>query len=156
MKHGYYSLICCFIACFSFAQPIFNSIDTLLAKNFEALNQDDSVYYVSLLNKAAIYKNKNLKNRSDSLKLLKPFTDAFSEMTDELRDFAGSPDMEVKFESYTSHNTKEYDAKVSGKILLQVNLLINNTFTVKVPFMIMGNNGSYAIENPMMVMFVDP
>jgi hypothetical protein len=155
MKHWYYSLICCFIVCFSFAQPTFNSIDTLLTKNFEAVNLDDSVYYVSLLNKTAIYKSKNLKSKSDSLKPLKPFTDAFSDMINELHDFAGSADVEVKYESYTSHNTKEYDAKVTGKIMLQVNLLINNTFTVKVPFMIMGYNGSYAIENPMMVMFAD-
>lgn len=155
MKRWYYSLIAFFITCFSFAQPSFNSIDTLLSKNFEALNADDSVYYVSLLNKPVIYKNKNLKNRSDSLKLLKPFTDAFSDMIDELRGFAGSSDVEVKYESYTSHNTKEYDAKVTGKIMLQVNLLINNTFTVTVPFMIIGYNGLYAIETPMMVMFAD-
>jgi len=155
MKHWYYSIIACFMACFSSAQPIFNNIDSLLTKNFEAVNLDDSVYYVSLLNKPAIYKNKNLKNKSDSLKILKPFTDAFSDMIDELRDFAGSSDAEVKYESYTSHNTKEYDAKVTGKIMLQVSLLINNTFTVKVPFMIMGYNGTYTIENPMMVMFAE-
>ncbi|MES2131408.1 MAG: hypothetical protein V4506_03605 [Bacteroidota bacterium] len=156
MKWYKYSfLVCCFISSASFAQPTFNSIDTLLAKNFEAVNLEDSVYYISLLNHSAIYKGKNAKNKADSLKVLKPFSEAFFDMMDELTDFAGNDDIEVKYESYKSHNTKEHDAKITGKIMLQVNLLINNTFTVTVPFMITGYNGKYAIENPMMVMFAD-
>jgi len=132
---------------------MFKSIDSLLTKNFEAVSLRDSAYYLSLLNLPAISQGKKLKNRSDSLKLVKPFTDAFSEMSKELRDFAGSDDVEVKYESYTSANTPYYDSKVKGRIMIQVSLLINNTFTVKLPFFVMGNEGVYTIEHPMLVMF---
>lgn len=156
MKWYKYSFsVCCFISSVIVAQPTFNSIDTLLTKNFEAVNLEDSVQYIALLNHSAIYKGKTIKTKADSLKVLKPFSEAFFDMIDELVDFAGNDDIEVKFESYKSHNTKEYDAKVTGKIMLQVNLLINNTFTVTVPFMVSAYNGKYAIENPMMVMFAD-
>jgi hypothetical protein len=154
MKSGIYSLILfCLLASASPAQPMFKSIDSLLTKNFEAVSLRDSAYYLSLLNLPAISQGKKLKNRSDSLKLVKPFTDAFSEMSKELRDFAGSDDVEVKYESYTSANTPYYDSKVNGRIMIQVSLLINNTFTVKLPFFVMGNEGVYTIEHPMLVMF---
>ncbi len=156
MKSVIYSLILfCLLAPASRAQPTFRSIDTLLMKNFEAVSLKDSAYYLSLLNLPAISQGKKLKNKSDSLKLLKPFTDAFSDMSKELRDFAGSDDIEVKYESYTSANTAYYDSKVKGKIMVQVSLLINNTFTVKVPFFLMGNDGVYTIEQPMLVMFAE-
>lgn len=156
MKSGIHSLILfCLLASVSPAQPAFKSIDSLLMKNFEAVSLKDSVYYLSLLNLPAIAKDKKLKNKSDTLKLVKPFTDAFSEMSRELRDFAGNEDIEVKYESYTSSNTAYYDSKVKGKIMIQVNLLINNTFTVKVPFFVMGNEGIYTIEEPMLVMFAE-
>lgn len=156
MKSGIYSLIFfCLLAFASPAQRTFNSIDSLLTKNFEAVSLKDSAYYLSLLNISAIAKDKKLKNKSDTLKLVKPFTDAFSDMSKELRDFAGSDDIEVKYESYTSSNTAYYDSKVKGKIMIQVNLLINNTFTVKVPFFVMGNEGVYTIEHPMLVMFAE-
>lgn len=156
MKPAKYSLILfCVWASMSYAQPTFRSIDTLLMKNFEAVNLKDSVYYISLLNMPVLSKGKNMKHKSDSLKVVKPFMGSFSDMIRELRDFGGTDDIELKYESYKSSNTAEYDAKVHGKILLQVNLLINNTFTVTVPFFIMGYNGTYAIEQPMMVMFAE-
>ncbi len=148
-------VIGCFVNSFSFAQLTFASIDTLLAKNFEAVNMEDSTYYFSLLNTPAIYKGKKLKNKSDSLRVLAPFSEAFFEMIDELTEFAGNDDITVKVESYKSHNTKAFDAKVTGKLLVDVNLLINDTFTITVPFIINAYNGVYAIENPMMVMFED-
>lgn len=154
MKSVIYSFILlCLMASASRAQQTFHSIDTLLMKNFEAVGQKDSAYYVSLLNLKKIMPAKGIKSRSDSLKVLKPFTDAFFEMAAELREFAGSDDIEVKYESYTSTNTAYYDTRVKGKIMAQVSLLINNTFTVKVPFMIAADNGTYTIEHPMMVMF---
>lgn len=137
------------------AQPAFRSIDTLLFKNFEAVDARDSVYYLSLLHVKKIIPAKGVKNHSDSLKCLKPFFDRFSEMVAELQDLAGSTEIEVKYESYTSGNTPEYDARLNGKLLLQVTLLINNTFTVKVPMVIVAQNGIYTIEYPMMVMFAD-
>lgn len=137
------------------AQPTFKSIDSLLIKNFEAVSLKDSSYYMSLLNIPAIVRDTKLKTKSDTVKLLKPFTDAFFDMVAELREFAGTDDIEVKYESYTSSNTAYYDTKVKGKIMIQVSLLINNTFTVKVPFFVMGNEGIYTIEQPMMVMFAE-
>jgi hypothetical protein len=154
MRFAIHSLILfCLLASASIAQPTFKSIDSLLIKNFEAVSLKDSSYYISLLNIPAISKDVKLKTKSDSVKLLKPFTDAFSDMVTELREFAGTDDIEVKYESYTSSNTAYYDTKVKGKIMIQVSLLINNTFTVKVPFFVMGNEGVYTIEHPMPVMF---
>lgn len=156
MKSGIYSLVLfCLLAFASPAQPTFKSIDTLLMKNFEAVSLLDSSYYLSLLNFPAISKGKKLKDASDTLKLVKPFTDAFSQMSAELRDVAGNDDIEVKYESYTSSNTAYYDSKATGKLLLQVSLLINNTFTVKVPFFVMAHQGIFTIEQPMMVMFAE-
>lgn len=156
MKSGIYSLlILCLLVSGSRAQPAFRSIDTLLMKNFEAVSLRDSSYYLSLLNLKKILPAKGIKSKSDSLKVLKPFTDAFSQMVAELREFAGSDDIEVKYESYTSSNTGYYDSKATGKLLLQVSLLINNTFTVKVPFFVMADNGIFTIEHPMMVMFAE-
>ena len=154
MKYLSYMLILCAIAPAAFSQPTFKSMDTLLTKNVEAINLKDSAYYLSLLNQPAIFKGKALKTKADSLKIVKPFLQAFSDMIEELADFAGSSDMEVKFESYRSHS-KASDDKITGRILVHVNLLINNTFTVTVPFSIAAYNGTYAIESPMMVMFAD-
>lgn len=156
MRFAIHSFILfCLLASASKAQPTFKSIDSLLIKNFEAVSLKDSSYYISLLNIPVISKDTKLKTKSDSIKLLKPFTDAFSDMATELREYAGTDDIEVKYESYTSSNTAYYDTKVKGKIMIQVNLLINNTFTVKVPFFVMGNEGIYTIEHPMLVMFAE-
>ncbi len=156
MRFAIHSLILfCLLASASMAQPTFKSIDSLLIKNFEAVSLKDSSYYMSLLNIPAIVRDTKLKTKSDTVKLLKPFTDAFFDMVAELREFAGTDDIEVKYESYTSSNTAYYDTKVKGKIMIQVSLLINNTFTVKVPFFVMGNEGIYTIEQPMMVMFAE-
>ncbi len=156
MKHFKYILIlCCFSATSFFAQPTFTSIDSLLTKNFDAVNLQDSAYYMSLLNHQGIFKDRKIKTKADSLDVLKPFSDAFSDMIDELIDFAGNDDIEVKYESYDPLNSREFNAKVTGKIIVHVKLVINNTFTVKVPFTIMAYSGLYTIENPMMVMFAD-
>lgn len=156
MKSAIYSLILfCLLASAASSQPSFQSIDTLLIKNFEAVSLKDSAYYLSLLNLKKIMPSKGIRNRSDSLKVLKPFTDAFSDMAAELREFAGTDDVEVKYESYSSGNTSYYDTRATGKLLIHVNLLINNTFTVKVPFVIMADKGMFTIEHPMMVMFAE-
>lgn len=156
MRYALYSLIAiCLITAKTHAQPAFRNMDSLLTKNFEAVSLRDSAYYLSMLNLEAILPAKKLRTRNDSLKFLRPFTEAFTQMSAELREFAGSEEMEVKYESYTSSNTAYYDAHSTGKLLLQVSLLINNTFTVKVPFFVMANQGRFTIEQPMLVMFAE-
>lgn len=157
MKSILYSFFfCCLMAASLRVQPSFRSMDTLLMKNFETVGVRDSVAYLSLLNlKTIIGPSKKMKSHADSLRELKPYTDAFSQMATELREFAGTDDIEVKYDSYTSGNTAYYDTKASGKLLLQVTLLINNTFTVKVPFFVMADKGRFTIEHPMMVMFAE-
>jgi len=155
MKYFNYIWICCCFSSTVFSQPAFTNIDTLLTRNFEAVNLRNVAAYHSLLNTPVIFKSKLSKTKADSVVVLKPFTEAFAEMIRELTDFAGSDDIEVRYENYEPMNTKEYNSKVRGKIIVHVNLVINNTFTVKVPFVIMAYNGTYAIEQPMMVMFAE-
>lgn len=155
MKRSKYIFI---LWCFSstlFSQSAFKNIDTLLTRNFESVNLKNEMTYLTLINKEAVFKGKTAKTKADSSAVLKPFSDAFEDMVKELTDFAGINEIEVKYENYEPLNTNYYNSKVTGKIIVNVNLVINNTFTVKAPFAIMADKGTYTIEHPMMVMFAE-
>ena len=135
------------ISCFS---QSFSNLDSLLIKNYEAVNKRDSIYYLSLINQTAIYKN--AKTKADSLAIIKPFLKAFHDVIDELTEMAMTSDFTVTYSNYeyrNKNNTKE------GRLMLHVNLIINDSFTVKMPFSINAQDGRYTIESPMLVMVVD-
>lgn len=138
-----------------FSQPTFNSIDSLLYQNFNAVNLNDSALYVSLLNYPNIYSEKNLKSKSDSIQILKPFTNAFNDLVSELSEMAGTPDFNIKYDSYELLGKRNVNQGTNEKLKINVKLLINNNFTVKIPFYIFSNLGKYTIESPMLVMFVN-
>lgn len=151
----YIILVFCFACVTMLSQPTFTSIDSLLIKNFEAINLQDSSYYMSLINQPGIFKDKKFKSKRDSLEILKPFAEAYLDIIDELKDLSGSEDIEVKYDGYNPLNSREFNSTVTGKIIVHVKLIINNTFSVQIPFAIMAYNGVYAIETPLMIMFVD-
>ncbi len=137
------------------SQKMFSSIDTLLFKTFKTVNDDDTIAYLSFVNLPYIFKDKNLQIKKDSILALKPFTEAFTEILDELKELAAGDEINIKYDSYDPLNSREFNATVTGKILVHVKLIVNNTFTVKIPFSIAAYNGLYTIESPFMIMFVD-
>lgn len=144
-----------FISSFAFSQTTFNNIDTLFTKNFNTVNLKDSSLYLKVLNQSVIFKDKNAKNKSDSLLVLKPFTDAYSDLIESLTEMTLSPDFTIEYSNYECLNKKLILANAEGKTPLHVNLIINNSFTVKMLFWVMADKGVYSIDTPMILMFVE-
>lgn len=144
-----------FISSLAFTQTNFTNIDTLFTKNFNAVNLKDSSLYLKVINQSAIFKDKNAKNKTDSLHLLKPFTDAFSDLIESLTEMTLSTDFTVEYSNYECLNKKLILANSEGKTPLHVNLIINNSFTVKMLFWVTAHKGTYSIETPMAPMFVE-
>lgn len=143
------------ISSVAFSQTTFNNIDTLFTKNFNTVNLKDSSLYLKVLNQSAIFKGKTVKSKSDSLLILKPFTDAYSDLIESLTEMTLSPDFTVEYSNYECLNKKLILANAEGKTPLHVNLIINNSFTVKMLFWVMANKGVYSIDTPMIPMFVE-
>ena len=87
------------------------------------------------------------------MQLLKPYTDAFTHLISELADMAGTPDFTVNYESFELIGQKEINLQSNDRIRLNIKLLINTNFTIKMPFFVKIRQGKYAIESPMIVMF---
>lgn len=137
------------------SQTTFTSIDSLLAKNFETVNKRDSINYLSLINQQLIFKNKPSKTKTDSLLILNPFKESFNLIIESITDMTADPYFTVTYIDYECKNKKTVTAKMNGKIPVHVNILVNNTFTLKLPFIVYATNGLYSIIDPMMVMFVE-
>lgn len=136
----------------SFSQFLFNNLDSLLTKQYNALNQRDSVYYLSLINQPAVFIN--AKTKADSLTILKPFTEAFNDVIDELAEMAMNPNFTVAYAGYEFRNKNESKGK-EGRLPLHVKLIINDSFMIKMPVFINTHKELYAIESPLLVMIVD-
>ncbi len=143
-----------FFSLITFSQPFFTSIDSLLIKNFRAVNLRDSVAYMKLVNQTSLFRNKKNSSGQDSLLLLKPFTNAFSDLIASLADMTLNPDVVVSYSRFELMNQKD-TAQKNGKIRMHVELIINNTFAIKMPFIATVSNGQYCIDTPMMVMFLE-
>jgi hypothetical protein len=142
----------CLLSARSFSQPTFTSIDSLLSKTYSAVNLKDSAIYVSLLNQTHIYLNKKCKTSSDSLVALKAFTTSFKNLVNELAEISGTPDFTVGLVGYELFNFS--NSKGDDKVRVQVKLLINNNFTVKMLLIINKLKELYTIENPLLVGFL--
>ena len=153
--HKYIFVSFIFISFVSFSQPTFNNIDTLFSKNFNTVALKDSSQYLKVLNHSAIFKGKSAKNKSDSLLILKPFTDAYSDLIESLTEMTLSPDFTVEYSNYECLNKKIILANAEDKTPIHVNLIINNSFTVKMLFWVTAYKGVYSIETPMIPMFVE-
>ncbi len=136
-----------------FSQTTFSNLDSLLTKNFESVNRKDSIYYLSLINQHAIFKDKKERTKADFLIILTPFFKAFSELIATLTDMTGNSDFTIRYLDYECKN--KVIINTNGKIPLHVNAVVNNSFTLKFPFVVYVNNGLYSIKDPMMVMFVE-
>ena len=137
------------IPCFS---QSFSNLDSLLIKNYEAVNKRDTVYYLSLINKTSIYKN--AKTKADSLAIINPFKEAFRDIIDEFTELSMSPDYTVAYAGYEIRN-KSKSVETEGRLALHVNLIINDSFSIKMPVFIDCHSGLYSIQSPMLVMVVD-
>jgi hypothetical protein len=137
-----------------FSQTTFSNLDSLLNKNFQSVNNRDVVSYLSVINQKAIFDSKKIEKKSDSLLILQPFTDAFQDLIDNLTDMTSSADFTVEYLDYQLLN-KSQKLPENGTIRLHANMIINNTFSVKMPMTIVVKNDQYSIESPMSVMFLE-
>lgn len=138
----------------SFSQPVFSNIDSLLIKNIDALNKRDSVYFISLLNHSAIFKEKVNLTKNDSLLVLRPFTESFFETIESLKEFGLSTDVTVAYSGYETVFRKSDISKEHGKVPLKVSLILNDSFIVKLLFEVIADNGHYSLESPMKDMLI--
>ncbi len=153
--HKYIFVSFLLISSIAFSQPTFTNIDTLFTKNFNTISLKDSSLYLKVLNQSAIFNGKPVKNKSDSLLILKPFTDAYSDLIESLTEMTLSPDFTVEYSNYECLNKKLILANAEGKTPIHVNLIINNSFTVKMLFWVTAYKGVYSIETPMIPMFIE-
>ena len=152
LKYIFVFLVLTSASCFS--QTTFTNLDSLFTRSFDAVNKRDSIYYLMLVNQMAVFKEKKVKTTSDSLMALKPFTEAFRDLIDELAEMTTSADFTVKYLSSELRN-KTMVLPTKGKLPMHVNLVVNDNFVVKMPIVIFINSGQYSIEYPMTVMFAE-
>jgi hypothetical protein len=138
----------------SFSQTTFSNLDSLLSKNFQAINNRDSVSYLSLINQSAVFSGKKVKSKSDSLMVLQPFKDAFRDLMDNLADMTSGADFTVKYADYEFIH-KGARLPENGTVRIHANMIVNNTFSLKMPMAIVIRNGQFSIESPMTVMFLE-
>ncbi|MDF2449609.1 MAG: hypothetical protein K0R26_2113 [Bacteroidota bacterium] len=136
------------------SQTTFNNLDSLLTKNFKAVGERDSVYYLSLLNQQEIFRNKVVKTKADSLLILKPFTDAFIETHESLKELVLTPDLSVVYSGYESFAKKTDVSTAVGKVRLIVDLVLNDSFVLKFVMDITANKGIYSLDSPLLFMYV--
>lgn len=151
IKFKYIFVFLVLTSTFCFSQS-FSNLDSLLTKQYDALNRRDSVYYMSLINQSAILKK--AKTKTDSLIILKPYTEAFNDVIGELAEMAMSADFTVAYAGYEFRNKNACKEK-EGRLPLHVNLIINDSFSIKMPVSIDAHKEQYTIESPLLVMIVD-
>ncbi len=144
-----------FLSALSFSQPVFSNIDSLLVKNVNALNLKDSSYYAGILNYTVIFKGKKTITKEDSLVVLKPFYEAFSDVIESLKELSVSPDFTVTYSGYECLFKKMDLSKENGKARLKVSLILNDSFVVRMLFDILVDNGQYSIDSPLLDMFIE-
>ena len=137
----------------TFSQSSFSSLDHLFSKTISVINQKDSSKYISILDLKSVFIGKKLYTKIDSITILKPYYEAFSQLIRELIAMDKKNDFDVKYEAYEILGKKEINPKENEKMIVQVKLLVNNTHKVKMIFFISTYLGQYFMEKPMMVGF---
>lgn len=153
--HNYIIVFFVFISTHFFGQTTFSNIDTLLSKVYHTLNLKDSSQFLALVNQPAIYKDKKIKSKGDSLEILKPYTESYRDLCESIEDMVSSSDFTITYSEYATVNKRPFDLTLKGKTILHVKLIVNDNFSLTVPFMLTANNGVYTIESPLMAMFVE-
>lgn len=144
-----------FISTQFFSQTTFSNIDTLLTKTFNSVSLKDSSQYLAFVDQSAIFKDKKVRTKSDSLAILKPYIESYRDLFESFEEMTASPDFIVSYSEYSIANKKPLDVTFKGKILLHVKLIVNDNFTVTVPFMLTADKGIYSTDSPLMAMFVE-
>lgn len=139
----------------SFSQKSFSNLDSLLRKNYKTVSKRDTNAYILLLNKDAIFKEKNVITKSDSLLILKSFKDAFKKVIESLGEMVHDNKFTVSYLEYETINKMPINNSMQGKIIVHVKLLVNSKFIIKMPFVVVKKNEKYSIENPMIILFND-
>ena len=154
MKHSKHIFIFfSLISIKTFSQSTFSSLDILFNKTISAVNQKDSAMYISLLHLPSIFSEKKNYTKTDSLTLLKPYKEAFSQLVTELIAIDNKKEYIVKYDSSEVLGNKNINPKVNEKLIVQVKLSVNVTHKVKLIFFISTYQGQYFMEKPIMVGF---
>lgn len=144
-----------FLSSISFSQTSFSSIDSLLFKVFETLNLNDSSKYISLVNQKALFSDKKVYSKKDSLMIMQPFYDSYSNFRASIDDMVSGNDFTIGYLEFKTTSGKEIDNSVKGKISLKVKLVVNETFSITCPFIVNVGKDGFTSENPLMPMFLE-
>ena len=154
MKHSKHIFIFfSLISIKTFSQSTFSSLDILFNKTISAVNQKDSAMYISLLHFPSIFNEKKIYTKNDSITLLKPFKEAFSQLISELIAIDNKKEYVVKYDSSEILGLKNIDPKVNEKLFVQVKLSLNVSQKLKMIFFVSTYQGQYFMEKPIMVGF---
>lgn len=138
-----------------FSQTSFKNIDTLLFKVFETVNLNDSSKYIGLLNQQTLFMDKKIYTKKDSLTVLTPFYDFYSDFRVSIADLASSDEFTLSYLEFVNPLKKTINPDHNGKVLLHVKLIVNETFAVTVPFKLTVRDGLYYTEDPLIAMFLE-
>lgn len=143
------------IGSLSFSQTSFKNIDTLLFKVFESVNLNDSSKYINLVNQQALFSEKKVHTAKDSLAILTPFYDFYSDFRTSLSDLASSNEFTVTYLEFVNPLKKPITSGYNGKVMLHVKLVVNETFAITVPFKLTIREGQYFTEDPLVALFLE-
>lgn len=144
-----------FLGSLIFSQTSYNNIDTLLFKVFETVNLKDSSKYISVINTKGVFTEKKIYSKQDSLIRYQPFYESYSDFVSSIAEMAGSENFTIRYLEFSNPSQKNTETSFSGKILLHVKLLVNDSFVITCPFTLTCHNGTYTSENNLMTMFLE-
>src|ERR1700752_3061899 len=116
------------IGSFCFSQTTFKNIDTLLFKVFESINLNDSSKYIKVVNQNALFSEKKVFTQKDSLTILKPYYEAYTDFRESISDMVTSNEFTISYVEFSNPLKKSLDVSVNRRVLLHVMLAVNETF----------------------------
>jgi len=152
---NYISVFLLLTSSFCFSQTIFKNIDTLLFKVFESVNLNDSSKYIKVVNQKALFLEKKVFTQKDSLTVLKPYYESYTNFRESISDMVTSNEFTISYVEFSNPLKKSVEATANGKVLLHVKLAVNETFVVTVPFMLTIKDGFYFTEDPLKALFLE-
>ena len=128
MKKLKYIIVFLVLASNSCFSQTFNNLDSLLRKNFEAVNKRDSAYYLSIIDQKILFFDKKMYYKNDSAAILNPFTNAFRDLIGELVEMTVDSNFTVNYSNYEYRNKRIAEVK-DGNLSLHVTLILNNNLS---------------------------
>lgn len=138
-----------------FSQSYSTNIDTLLFKVFETVDLKDSSKYIAVVNSKALFVDKKMYTKQDSLLKLQPFYRSYSDFIESIAEMSGSDKFSLKYLEFDNPSKKMINSDFTGKVLLHVKLLVNDSFVITCPFNLTCQKGIYTSENNLMTQFLE-